>query len=142
MVGNIKALQKNGCVTLCGVAIFLADDPLQFAEFHAIRIGYFDFGVDLVAFFERRPQPLVPHDHGVDNSIAVERKLILAQHAEFFWMDDISLLRVQLTGKKLHESGFTGAVWPGQTIALARRKTGGYFVKQNFGAVAHRHIAD
>ena len=60
----------------------------------------------------------------------------------FLRADHRSLLRLQLAGQQLHESGFAGAVRPGQAVALPRRKGRGYLVEQNFGAVAHGHVTD
>ena len=90
----------------------------------------------------RRPQPLVAHDDGVDHAIGVEGELVLAQDAELARADDGALLRLEFAGEHLHESGLAGAVGAGQAVALARRKGGGDFVEQNFGAVAHGNIAD
>ena len=142
LVGNIEALQQNRGVGFGGVAVFLADNAFQFAEFHAVRIGHLVLGIDDFAFFQSGPQAPVAHDDRVDHAILVEGKLILAQNAELPRADDGSLLRLKFAGQKLHEGGLAGAVGAGEAVALPRNKAGGNFVEQNFGAVAHGHIAD
>ena len=141
-VGNIQAFQQNGRIALRAVAVFLADDAFQFAQLHAVGVSHLRLGVNLVALFHGRPQALVAHDDGVEHAIAVEGKLVLAQNTKLSRAHDCPLLRLQFAGQQIHEGGFAGAIRPGQAIPLARRKCRGYFVKQNFGAVAHGHIAD
>ena len=140
-IGNIETFEQDGRVTLRAVAVFLADDAFQFAQLHAVRVGHLRLGINLVALFHGRPQALVAHDDGIEHAIFIECKLILAQHAQLSRANHSSLLRLEFAGQKIHEGGFAGAIWPGQAIALPRRKRRGYFVKQNFGAVAHGHIA-
>ena len=142
LVGNVEALQQDGGVALGGVAVFFADDAFEFAQLHAVGVGDLRLLVDGVALLHGRPQPLVAHDDGVDHGVGVEGELVLAQHAELARADDRALLRVEFAAEQLHEGGFAGAVGPGQAIALARRERRGDFVEQNFGAVAHGHIAD
>ena len=141
-VWNVEPLQQNRGIALGGVAIFLADDAFEFAEFHTVRIGHLMLRIDDLALFECGPQTPVAHDDGVDDAIFIEGKLILAQNAKLARPDDGSLLRVEFAGQKLHERGFPRAVRAGKAVALPRNKSGGNFVKQNFGAVAHGHIAD
>src|SRR5437762_14151665 len=100
------------------------------------------FRSEPVALLESRPQPPIAHDHGIDYAIAIKGKLVLAQHTQLFRTDDSSLLRFFLAGQQLHKCGFAGAVRPSQAIALAGRKAGGDFVKQNFSAEAHGHVAN
>ncbi len=141
-VGNIEALQQDGRVTFGGVPVFFADDAFEFAEPHAVGVGQFRLGINLFALFQRCPEPLVAHNDGVDDTVRVEGELILAENAELAGTHHSSLLRVQFTSQKLHESGLAGAVGTSQAVALSGTKAGGNFVKQNFGAVAHGHIAD
>ena len=51
-------------------------------------------------------------------------------------------LRLHFAAEQLHKRRLAGAVGAGQAVALAGRKSCGNFVKQNFGAVAHRYITD
>ena len=142
LVGNVEPLQQNGGIALGGVAVFFADDAFEFAELHAVGVGDFGLLVDGVALLHGRPQAFVAHDDGIDRGMGVEGKLILAQHSELAGTDDGALLRIQFAAEQLHERGFAGAVGPGQAIALARRERRRDFIEQNFGAVAHGHIAD
>jgi hypothetical protein len=87
-------------------------------------------------------RPLVAHDDGVDRGVGIEGELILAQDAELAGTHDGALLRIEFAAEQLHERGFARAVGPGEAIALARRKRRRDFIKQNFCAVAHGHIAD
>ena len=84
---------RIGGVALGGVAVLLADDALELAEPHAVLVGHLGFGVERLALLQRRPQPLVAHDHGVDHAECVEGELILAQDAELRRPDDRALLR-------------------------------------------------
>ena len=124
------------------IAVFFADDAFEFAQAHAVGVGHFGLGINLVALFQGCPQAFVAHDDGVDHAIGVKGELVLAQHAELSRANDGALLGVEFAGKKLHEGGFSGPVGTGQAIALARRKGGRDVFEQNFGAVAHRYIAD
>jgi len=123
-IGDVEALKQNGSVAFGGVAVFLADDSFQLAELHAISIGDFRLGINAVALLSGRPQALVAHNDGVDCAITIKGKLVLAQDADLLRVDDRALLRLDLAGQKLHESGFARAVRPGQAIAFARRKGG------------------
>ena len=142
LIGNVETLQQNRRIGFGGIAVFFADDAFQFAQLHAILIGHLVLGIDQLAFFQSGPQAPVAHDDGVDHAIVIEGKLVLAQHAELARTDDGSFLRLQFAGQQLHKRGFARAIGPGEAIALPRHKAGGDFVKQNFGAVAHGHIAD
>src|SRR5579863_7782249 len=141
-IGNIETLQKDGCVSLGGIAIFFAYDAFQLAKLHSVFIRQIRLGMDSIALLHRCPQTLVSHHHGVDDTIGVEGKLILAKDAELFRAYDSSLLRIEVAGQKPHESRLASAVWSGQAIALARREGRRYFFKQNFSAVAHGNIAN
>src|SRR5208282_2610896 len=141
-VGNVETLQQNRRVGLGGVAFFLADNAFQFAEFHTVGVRHLMLRIDQFTFFESGPQAPVAHNDRVNHTILIEGELILAQHTELARADDGSLLRFKFTGQKLHERGFARAVGAGKAVALPRNKSGGNFVEQNFGAVAHGHIAD
>ncbi len=142
LVGNVEPLQQNRRVRFGRIAVFLADNAFQFAEFHPVGVGHLMLRVNEFPLFESRPQPLVPHDHRVDHAILIERELVLAQHAELPRTHHRSLLRLQFARQKLHERGFPRAIRPGQPVAFPRNKARGYFVKQNFSAVAHGNIAN
>ena len=104
LISDIEPLQKNGGITFSGVAILFANNSLELAQSHALGIGHVGFGVDLLAFFDGRPQPPVSHHHGIDHAISVEGKLVLAQDPELSWTHHRAFLRVNLAGKDLHES--------------------------------------
>ncbi len=142
LFGDVQAIQQHGRIALGRVAVFVADDAFELAEAHAVLVGHLGFLVDAVALFECGPQRLVAHDHGIDDAVGIESELVLAQHAEFARTHHRSLLRLQLTGKDLHKSGFAGAVRAGESIAPPRRKGHRDFFEQNLRAVAHRYIAD
>src|ERR1035438_1815759 len=105
LVGNIETLQQNRSVRFGGVAVFLADNAFEFAEFHAVRVGHFMLGVDDFPFFQSGPQAPIAHDHGVDHTMLIEGELILAQNAKLPRTDDSSLLRIEFTRQQLHEPG-------------------------------------
>ena len=142
LVRNVEALQQNRSIGFGGIAVFLADDAFEFAQFHAVRVGHLMLRIDNFAFFERSPQAPVAHDDRVNHAILIEGELILAQNSELARAYDSSLLRLKFAGQKLHERGFTRAVGAGKAVALPRNKAGGNFVEQNFSAVAHGHVAD
>ncbi len=81
-VGNVEALQQDGRVGFGGVAVFFADDALEFAQPHAVFVGHLGLGVNTVALFHSCPEALVAHDDRVDHAIRVEGELVLAEHAE------------------------------------------------------------
>ena len=109
---------------------------------HSVGVGHFRFRIELVALFERRPQPPVAHDDGIDHAIAVEGQTGPGSARPAFSEASSPSARFLLARQQLHKRGFAGAVRSGQAIALARRKAGGDFVKQNFGAVAHGDVAN
>ena len=123
LVGNVEALQQDRGVALRFVAVFLADNAFELAEAHAVFVGHVGLGVEDVALLERAPQPLVAHDHRVDDAELVEGELVLLEHAELLRPDDVALLRLLLAGEQLHEGRLARAVRPGQAIAAARQKT-------------------
>ena len=55
LVGDIEALQQDRGVALRFVAVLFADDALELAEAHAIRVGHLGLGVEKVTLFERAP---------------------------------------------------------------------------------------
>ena len=93
-------------------------------------------------FFHGRPEALVAHDDGVDDAVGVEGELVLAQDAELARAHNGALLRVKFPGEQLHERGLARAVGPGQAVVAPGGERGGDIFEQNFGAVAHRNIAD
>ena len=121
-VRNVETLEKYRRVALRRVAVLFADDTLELAQSHPIVVRHVRLGVELVAFLERVPQPLVAHDDGVDDAILVERVLILAQHTELAWPHDRAALRLGLARQQLHERGFSRAVRARQAVATARRE--------------------
>ena len=141
-VGNIEALQQDGSVALGSVAVFFAYCSFKLTQPHTIFVGHFRLGIDSVALFQCRPETLIAHDHGVNHAIGIEGKLVLAQHPELFGADDRTFLRVLFTCQELHKRRLAGAVGAGEAVALSRHEAGGNFVKQNFGAEAHGHIAN
>ena len=76
-VGDIQTLEQDCGITFSGVAVFFADDPLEFAEFHAVFVGHVGLGVDGIALLHGGPEALVAHDDGVDSGVGVEGELIL-----------------------------------------------------------------
>lgn len=142
LVGNVETLQQDGGIALGGIAVFFTDNAFEFAELHTVGVGHFGLLVNGVALLHGRPEALVSHDDGVDRGVRVEGELVLAQHTDFAGANDGAFLRFEFAAEQLHERGFAGAVGPGEAIALARRERRGDFIEQNFGAVAHRHIAD
>jgi len=139
-IGNIEAFEQDGRVALRAITIFLPDDAFKFAQLHAVRVGHLRLGIDLVTLLHGRPQALVAHDDGIEHAIAVEGKLVLAQHAKLSRTHHSPLLRLEFAGQQVHEGRLAGAVRPAEAVALPRRKGCGYLVKQNFGAVAHGNI--
>ena len=81
-VGDVEPLQQHGGIALGGVAVLFADDALELAEAHAVLIRHFGPRIQRVALGQGVPEPLVAHDDGVDDAIAVEGVLVLAEHAE------------------------------------------------------------
>ena len=137
-----RPCEQDRGVALGGVAILFADDAFELAQAHAVFVGHLGFCVDVLALFKCRPQALVAHDDGVDDTKSVEGVLILAQNGNFLGADDGALLGVKITGQHLHEGGFAGAVRAGQAITASGDKSGGYILKEDLCAVAHAYIVD
>ncbi len=95
-----------------------------------------------LALFERRPEPLVAHDDGVDDAVRVEGVLVLFEDAEFLGADHSALLGIDLAGEDLHEGGLAGAVGPGEAIAASAGERYRDILKEQLCAVAHRDIGD
>ncbi len=76
-IGNVQALQQDGGVAVSRVAVFLAHDTFELAQAHAVGFAHVGFGVEDLALFERLPQALVAHDHGVGHPDVVEGELVL-----------------------------------------------------------------
>ncbi len=53
LVGNVEPLQQHGGIALGAVAVLVADDALEFAEAHAVRVGHVGLGVEDFALLER-----------------------------------------------------------------------------------------
>ncbi len=141
-VGNIESLQQNRSIGFGGVAVFFADDALEFRQAHAVVVGEFGFFVDFVALRESGPKAFVAHHDGVDDAEGVEGVLVLLEDGEFPRADDGALLRVEIARKDLHERGLASAVGAGEAVAAAVTECGADFFEQNFGAVAHGDIAN
>src|ERR1700722_14115079 len=124
MIGNVESLEKNGGIAFRGVAVLFADHALEFAELHAIFVGHFRLGVDLIALLECRPEPLVAHNDGIDHAIGIKGELILAQNPELSRTNNGPLLRVDFTSQQLHESGLAGAIGARKSVALADCESG------------------
>jgi hypothetical protein len=140
--GNVEAVEQHRGVALGGVAILVADGAFQLSQPHAVFVGHFRLRVDAVALFQRRPQRLVAHDHGVDHAIGVKRELILAQHAQFARTHHRALLRLQFAGQDFHKSGLAGPIRPGQSVAPSRREGRAHVLEEHLRAVAHGEVAD
>ena len=66
LVGDVEALEQDRGVRLRLVAVFLADDALEFAEAHAVGVGHVGgLLVERLALLERAPEALVAHDDRV-----------------------------------------------------------------------------
>src|SRR5579872_4552524 len=78
LVRNIEALQQNCGVSLGSVTVFFTDDAFQLAELHSIFISKFGLRMDSITLLHCRPQTLVAHHHGIDHTIGIKSKLILA----------------------------------------------------------------
>ena len=120
LVGNIEPLKQDCRVALGRISVFLADDPLELTKADAIRIGQIRLRVQQLTLLKRRPQPRVAHHDHVDDTISVERKLVLTDEADLLGPDDGALLRVELAREHLHEGGLAGSIGSGEAIAAAR----------------------
>ena len=141
LVRDVEALKQDRGVAFGRVAVLFADDALELAEAHAGFVRHLGLRVQLVALGQRVPQPAVAHDDRVDDAKAVERVLILAQHAELARPDDGALLGIELAGQQLHEGRLAGAVGTRQAVAPACRKGGGDVLEECLRAVPHSDAA-
>ena len=141
-VGDVEPLQEHRRVALGGVPILLADDALELAEAHPVVVCHVGLGVELVAFLECAPEPLVAHDDGVGDAILVERVLILPQHAELARPRDRASLRLGLARQQLHERGLAGTVRARQAVAPPRRERRRDVLEEDLRPEPHGDAAD
>ena len=143
-VFDAEAIEQGGGVALGGIAALFADDAFEFAEAHAVFIGELvvRLGVEDVALGEGLPQGHVAHDHGIDDAVLIEGKLVLAQDAEFLGARDGSLGRLDIAGEDLHQGGLAGAVGAGDRVTTARQERAGDVFEQSSGAEAHGDIVN
>ena len=104
--------------------------------------GHVGLRVEHVALLQRRPEPLVAHDHRVDDAELIEGVLILAQDAELARARDRADLRRKLAREQLHERRLAGAVRAGQAVAPAGAERGGDVLEEHLRAEPHGHAAD
>ena len=141
-IRNVEALEEHGGVAFRRVAVLFADDALELAETHAVLVRHLGLLVQRVAFGQRAPQPMVAHDHGVDDAVAVEGELILTEDAELLRPDDGAALRLGFAGEQLHERRLAGAIRPGQTVSPVRRKRRRHIVEENLRPEPHGDSTD
>ena len=141
-VGNVEPLQQDRGVAFGGIAIFLADNPLELAETHTLFVGHVGPGVKRVAFGKRVPEATVSHHDGIDDAVLVEGEVILAQHAQLRRTDDRPTLRVELARQQLHECGFAGAVRAREPVSPAGGKDGRHVLEEHLRPVPHGDAAD
>ena len=111
LLGDVEPLQQHGRVALGGVAVLLADDALELAETHAVVVRHVGLRVEALALLERRPEPGVAHDDGVDaRGSWSNANWSCRRTPSFSGADDRALLRRELAGQQLHERGLAGAV--------------------------------
>jgi hypothetical protein len=140
LVRDVQPLKQDRRVALGAVAVLLADDPLELAETHAVRVGHVGLRVEPLALLERVPQSAVAHDDGVDDAKAVEGVLVLPQHAELARPRHRAALRVQLAREELHERGLAGPVRARQAIPVPRRERRRHVLEEDLRrAEPHRH---
>ena len=80
-----RPCSRIGRVALGRVAVFFADDALELAEAHAVRVGQVRLRVEQLALLKRRPEPRVAHDDHIDDTVRVEGELILADERRSSW---------------------------------------------------------
>ena len=140
---NVQTLQQSSGIGFGRVAAVVADDPLKLAEAHAVLVGPIRcIFVEPFAFLQRLPQRGVPHDHGVDDAVVIERELILAEDADFLGARNRTLGWLQFAGQDFHERRLTGAIGAGNRVASSLLESGVHFFKQNAGAEAHGEVVD
>ena len=132
LVRNVQTLQQNCSVGLGRVAVFLADNAFQFAQSHPVFIGELGLLVEVSRSCRAAHSRLLPM-----MTVSITRN---ASNANWSWLstpnflraDDGALLRFQLSGQQLHESGLAGPVGTGKSIALPGSKRGGHIFEQTF----------
>ena len=138
---DVQAFQQCGGIRFRGVAALIADNTFQFPDPHAIFVGpIVGMSVKLIALLQRVPERSVPHDHGVENAIGIERELVLTQDTDFLGPGYGAFRWFHLTGQDFHERGFTGAIGASDRVAPSGEEGGGYVFKENAGAEAHGNV--
>ena len=81
---DAQAAQQIGGVALGVPALHLRKLLLQFAGPKPVLLRKIGFGIQLLFFFHRIPQRLMPHQHRVENRIFVILEVILFEHRQPF----------------------------------------------------------
>ncbi len=142
VIRNVEPLEQHGRVALGRVTVFFADDAFELAETHAVVVCELRLGIERIALRQGVPEPLIPHDDGVDDTGLIERVLILPHHTQPARTDHSAALRLDLAREEAHERGFARAVRTGQAVASARRERRGDILEQELRTEPHGHAAD
>ena len=100
--------------------------------------------VDGVLLFAAVVKTLVSHDDGVENCKVVIQALVLLQHGHSALriQNDGTACRLQFSGEDLDESGFSGAVCPDDSVAVAGGKLQVDFAEKYGRPELHGKIID
>ena len=139
---NAKTVQECGSIGFCFPSVHFGKFTFQFAGTDTVFVCEIFFCVDGIFFFHDLIQSLVSHDNGVENCIGVIFEVILLQERETLsgCDDNITVGRLQLSGKDLQEGRFTGTVGTDQTVAVAFCKFDIYIFKERFFTHAQSNV--
>jgi hypothetical protein len=112
-----QALEQLRGVRLGRVAVLLADDRLQLGEAVPVLLGDLGLGEDVLLLLHGLPEDGVPHQHHVEDAVALVAELVLAQDSEALGALHSAAVRILVTGEDLHEGGLAGPVRAGQAVA-------------------------
>jgi len=121
------------------VAAVLRVLRLQIRRAQELLLPRLRIRVNRVALAHRRPHLGMPHQHHVQHSLALERKLILPQPPHPLIRVDRHRprARLQLPAQNLHERRLAAAVRPDQTITIPAAELHGDIRKKGLGPELH-----
>ncbi len=143
-VFNSQSVEQHCGVRFRGVTALFANDAFELTKAHAIGVRQLlvRLGVQRIALFERLPERAIAHDDGIDDSVLVKSKLVLAQDAHLLRARDRATGGVKLPSQDFHECGFSGAVRTGDRVAAASHEGAGHILKEDPRAEPHGDVVD
>ena len=131
---NTKTIQESSCIGFCFPSVHLCEFAFQLTGADTVLVCKVFFCIDGILFLHDLIKSLVTHDNGVQYCIGIIFKVVLLQEGETLSRcdHDITLGRLQLSGKDFKESRFTCSVGSDETVAVSFCKFDIYVFEKGF----------